>query len=42
MNPTILTSGLSRRFGRTTALDCVDLSVSQGAIYALIGANGAG
>jgi ABC-2 type transport system ATP-binding protein len=42
MNPAIVTSGLSRRFGRTFALDSVDLSISEGAIYALVGANGAG
>jgi ABC-2 type transport system ATP-binding protein len=42
MNPTILTNGLSRHFGRTIALDRVDLTVPEGAIYALVGANGAG
>ena len=42
MNPAILTAGLSRRFGRTIALDGVDLVVPEGAIYALVGANGAG
>ncbi len=42
MNPAIVTSSLSRRFGRTLALDGVDLSISEGAIYALVGANGAG
>lgn len=42
MNPAILTSGLTRKFGRNLALDGVDLSVSEGAIYALVGANGAG
>ncbi len=40
--PTIQTEGLSKRFGRTVALDGVDLVVPQGAIYALVGANGAG
>ena len=38
MNPAIVTSSLSRRFGRTFALDSVDLSISEGAIYALVGA----
>lgn len=42
MNSAVLTSGLSRRFGRTVALDSIDLSVSEGAIYSLVGANGAG
>src|ERR1022692_20188 len=42
MNTAILTAGLSRRFGRTVALDGVDLAVPEGAIYALVGANGAG
>jgi ABC-2 type transport system ATP-binding protein len=39
---TIRTEGLTRRFGRTLALDHVDLAVPEGAIYALVGANGAG
>jgi ABC-2 type transport system ATP-binding protein len=42
MNPAIHTSGLSRSFGRTDALEGVDLAVPEGAIYALVGANGAG
>ena len=42
MNSAILTAGLSRRFGRTVALNGVDLVVPEGAIYALVGANGAG
>src|ERR1017187_1925390 len=42
MNSAILTAGLSRRFGRTVALEDVDLAVPEGAIYALVGANGAG
>jgi ABC-2 type transport system ATP-binding protein len=33
---------LSRRFGKTLAVDAVDLAVAEGAIYALMGANGAG
>lgn len=40
--PTIHTEGLSKQFGRTVALDGVDLAVPQGAIYAMVGANGAG
>lgn len=42
MNAAIHTEKLVRRFGRTTAVDCVDLDVPQGAVYALVGANGAG
>jgi ABC-2 type transport system ATP-binding protein len=33
---------LRKRFGRTDALNGVDLSVPEGAIYALVGPNGAG
>jgi ABC-type multidrug transport system ATPase subunit len=40
--PVILASGLTRRFGGTTALDSVSLSLSRGAVYGLVGANGAG
>jgi ABC-2 type transport system ATP-binding protein len=42
MKLAIHTDKLSRRFGRTVAVDRVDLAVSEGAIYALVGANGAG
>ena len=42
MNAAIHTEKLGRRFGRTTAVDSVDLDVPQGAVYALVGANGAG
>jgi ABC-2 type transport system ATP-binding protein len=42
MSPAILTESLSRRFGRTVAVDHVDLSVPEGAIFALVGPNGAG
>ena len=38
----IRTQNLSRRFGKTVAVDHVDLEVPEGAIYALVGANGAG
>jgi len=41
-NPTIRTQGLTKTFGQTTALKGVDLIVPEGAIYALVGANGAG
>jgi ABC-2 type transport system ATP-binding protein len=35
-------SGLTRRFGATTALDSVTLSLPRGGVYGLVGANGAG
>jgi ABC-2 type transport system ATP-binding protein len=38
----VATHGLSMRYGKQTALDAVDLRVPDGAIYVLIGANGAG
>jgi ABC-2 type transport system ATP-binding protein len=42
MNPVILTHDLAKAFGRTEVLRGVDLVVPEGAIYALVGANGAG
>src|ERR1700739_1262571 len=42
MKRAIRTEKLSRRFGKTVAVDRVDLAVPEGAIYALVGANGAG
>jgi ABC-2 type transport system ATP-binding protein len=42
MNPAIRTEGLSKRFGRTVAVDHLDLSVPEGAIFAMVGPNGAG
>jgi ABC-2 type transport system ATP-binding protein len=42
MNPTIRTENLSKRFGRTIAVDSISLAVPEGSIYALVGANGAG
>ena len=38
----VATHGLSKRYGRETALDGVDLRVPDGAVYVLVGANGAG
>ncbi|RYY47768.1 MAG: ABC transporter ATP-binding protein [Sphingomonadales bacterium] len=38
----VRTEGLTKRFGRDTALAGVDLSVPQGAVYLLSGTNGAG
>jgi len=40
--PVVHVSGLTRRFGPTTALDSVSLSLPRGAVYGLVGANGAG
>ncbi|MDR1713201.1 MAG: ABC transporter ATP-binding protein [Coriobacteriales bacterium] len=36
------TAGLKKRFGKTQALDGVDLSVDKGEVYGFIGPNGAG
>lgn len=38
----VTTHGLSVRYGKQAALDAVDLRVPDGAVYVLIGANGAG
>src|SRR6266566_4637649 len=38
----ISVSELTRRFGATTALDAVTLALPRGAVYGLVGANGAG
>jgi ABC-2 type transport system ATP-binding protein len=38
----VATHGLSMRYGKETALAGVDLAVPEGAVYILIGANGAG
>ena len=38
----ISASGLTRRFGTTTALEAVNLSVQRGTVHGLLGANGAG
>ena len=42
MNPAIATENLTRRYGRTTAVDGLTLSVPEGSIYAFLGPNGAG
>ena len=42
MNPAIRTECLKKSFGKTVAVNGVDLAVPEGAIYALVGANGAG
>ncbi len=40
--PVIHVSELTRRFGATTALDSVGLSVTRGVVHGLVGTNGAG
>jgi ABC-2 type transport system ATP-binding protein len=42
MNHAIHTESLAKTYGKTHALSSLDLSISEGAIYALVGANGAG
>ena len=42
VSPVIRVSKLSRRFGATTALASVSLSVTRGVVYGLVGPNGAG
>jgi ABC-2 type transport system ATP-binding protein len=42
MPQAIHTEQLTKRFGRITAIDCVNLDVPEGALYALVGPNGAG
>jgi ABC-2 type transport system ATP-binding protein len=40
--PPILVEGLTVRYGKRLALDAVSLAVAEGAVYALLGRNGAG
>lgn len=40
--PAVEASGLVKRYGQTTALDGLDLSIGRGAVTALLGPNGAG
>jgi ABC-2 type transport system ATP-binding protein len=40
--PAILAEGLVKRFGKTLALDGLDLEVAQGTVFGLLGPNGAG
>ena len=42
MPPTIEASGLTKRFGKTAALDGLDLIAEQGQVLAVLGHNGAG
>ncbi len=41
-NPIIEVSGLTKRFGRTTALDGLELRVGEGEVHGFLGPNGAG
>jgi ABC-2 type transport system ATP-binding protein len=41
-DPVIHIANVTRRFGETTALDSVSLSLPRGGVYGLVGANGAG
>ena len=38
----IETNNLTRRFGKLTAVDAVDLTLEEGEIFGLLGPNGAG
>jgi ABC-2 type transport system ATP-binding protein len=40
--PAVETSGLVKTFGKTRALDGVDLEIGRGSVYGLLGPNGAG
>ena len=42
MNPIISARGLTKRYGRTLAVDHIDLEIPPGRIVGLIGPNGAG
>src|SRR5215468_9690011 len=42
MPSAIHTDKLTKRYSRVTALDCVNLDVTEGSVYALVGQNGAG
>jgi ABC-2 type transport system ATP-binding protein len=42
MNPAIVTQNLTRYYGRTAAVDGLNLTVPEGSIYAFLGPNGAG
>jgi ABC-2 type transport system ATP-binding protein len=42
MTPIVETHGLTKRYGTTLALDRLDLTIPEGAVYGFIGPNGAG
>ena len=41
-SPPVVTSGLTKRFRRQAAVDCIDLEVPSGAVYGFLGPNGSG
>src|SRR5438876_9889151 len=41
-DPAVLLTGVTKKFGETTAVEQLDLSVPRGALYGFIGPNGAG
>ncbi len=42
MAPIVHTTGLTKRYGTTTALDALDLDIDEGVVFGLLGPNGAG
>jgi len=40
--PVLVCRGLTKRYGKHTVLDSVDLDVNEGEVYGLLGPNGAG
>ena len=40
--PAIVAAGLTRRFGRLTAVDAIDLTIPKAGIYGFLGPNGSG
>lgn len=42
MNVVVSAKGLTKRYGKTTAVDCASFDIAQGRIVGLIGANGSG
>jgi len=42
MNPMVEIKGISKRFGKTTALDDINLDIEEGQFFALVGPSGSG
>jgi ABC-2 type transport system ATP-binding protein len=42
VDPVIRTDGLTKRYGHTTALDSLDLTIEEGEVFGYLGPNGAG
>ena len=42
MPPIVHTTGLTKRYGITTALDALDLDIDEGVVFGLLGPNGTG